>query len=72
MIIEIQARIDSCLVGEDGEDGLLLSSDLAEDTGREPDPWLVRQAIRLLRIRHRVLRVRRGCDDGSAVRLYMA
>ncbi|CAN0291110.1 unnamed protein product, partial [Ectocarpus sp. 8 AP-2014] len=56
MIIEIQARIDSCLVGEDGEDGLLLSSDLAGDTGREPDPWLVKQAIRLLRIRHRVLR----------------
>ncbi|CAN0481365.1 unnamed protein product, partial [Ectocarpus sp. 12 AP-2014] len=56
MIIEIQARIDSCLVGEDGEDGLLLSSDLAGDKGREPDPWLVKQAIRLLRIRHRVLR----------------
>lgn len=58
MIIQIQAQIDSCLV-DGGEDGLLLSS-LAGGGARggEPDPRLVKQAIRLLRMRHRVLRVR--------------
>lgn len=59
MIVQIQAQIDSCLVDEDGEgDGLLLSSILAGDAEGEPDPRLVKQAIRLLRVRHRVLRVR--------------
>lgn len=53
MIIQIQAQIDSCLV-DGGQDGLLVSSSL---TG-EMDPRLVKQAIRLLRMRHRVLRVR--------------
>ena len=56
MIVQIQAQIDSCLVDEDG---LLLSSSLAEDAGGEPDPRLVKQAIRLLRVRHRVLQVRK-------------
>lgn len=60
MIIQIQAQIDSCLV-DDGEDGLLLSSSLTGGEGAgggEPDPRLVKQVIRLLRMRHRVLRVR--------------
>eukprot|EP00752_Nemacystus_decipiens_P016206 g14493.t1 len=54
MIVQIQAQIDSCLVDEDG---LLLSSSLAEDgdVGGEPHPRLVKQAIRLLRVRQRVL-----------------
>lgn len=57
MIVQIQAQIDSCLVDEDG---LLLSSSLAgDDAGGEPDPRLVKQAIRLLRVRHRVLQVRK-------------
>lgn len=56
-IVQIQAQIDSCLV-DGGEDGLLLSSSLEGGPGGEADPRLVKQAIRLLRVRHRVLRVR--------------
>lgn len=56
-IVQIQAQIDSCLVHDDG---LLLSSSLAGDAGGQPDPRLVKQAIRLLRVRHRVLQVRNG------------
>lgn len=55
IIVQIQAQIDSCLVDKDG---LLLSSSLAGDDGGEPDPRLVRQAIRLLRARHRVIQAR--------------
>ena len=60
MIIQIQAQIDSCLV-DGGEEGLL-SSNLGGGAGGaagEPNPRLVRQAIKLLRMRHRVLQVRR-------------
>ncbi len=56
-IVQIQAQIDSCLV-DGGENELLLSSSLEGGAGGEPDPRLVKQAIRLLRVRHRVLRVR--------------
>eukprot|EP00903_Cladosiphon_okamuranus_P008823 g8450.t1 len=52
IIVQIQAQIDSCLVDEDG---LLLSSSLAGDADGEPDSRLVKLAIRLLRVRHRVL-----------------
>lgn len=61
MIIQIQAQIDSCLI--DG--GETLSSSLARDAGGEPDPRLVKQAIRLLRMRHRVLRVRTVDNDST-------
>lgn len=59
MIIQIQAQIDSCLV-DGGEEGLLatnLGGGAGGATG-EPNSRLVRQAIKLLRMRHRVLQVK--------------
>lgn len=55
MIIQIQAQIDSALV-ENGEEGLLSARRELSARG-ELDPYVVKQAIRLLRMRQRVLQV---------------
>lgn len=54
-IIQIQAQIDAFLV-EGGEEGLL-SARLEAMARGEPDPRLVRQAIKLLCMRQRLLQV---------------
>lgn len=54
-IIQIQAQIDAFLV-EGGEEGLF-SARLEAMARGEPDPRLVRQAIKLLRMRQRLLQV---------------
>lgn len=57
MIIQVQAEIDSLLVG-DGEEGLLAARTELGTKG-EPNPLLVKQALTLLRMRQHVLQARR-------------
>lgn len=66
-IIQIQAHIDEFLVGDGrggneggGDGGKLLAARLDAGARGEPDPRLVEQTIRLLRMRQRFLRVRLG------------
>lgn len=56
-IIQIQAEIDSLLVG-DGEEGLLAARKEFGTEG-EPNPRLVKQVVTLLRMRQHVLQARR-------------
>lgn len=63
VIIQIQAQIDSGLVG-DGEEGLL-SARLETRARGELDPRLVKQTITLLRMRQRVLQVKSNTTDSS-------
>lgn len=56
-IIQIQAEIDSLLVG-DGEEGLLAARKELGTKG-EPNPQLVKQMLTLLRMRQHVLQARR-------------
>lgn len=62
-VIQIQAQIDAALI-EDREDGLLAARLEAGARGH-PDQHLVNQAIQLLRMRRRILKVRKTKWDRS-------